>query len=88
MIIKKLNEWTLSDFNKRMKDDSNIKEDVIKENQEKIQNLKKLLEQVYEDGADNIEYSDEQGYESTKTFDEYWGQYGDKLILDSGILDD
>jgi hypothetical protein len=74
MKIKKINEWD---------ENTNLNIDM---NNEKIQNLKKLLEQVYEDGADNVTYTDEEGYE-TLSFTKYWRQYGDRLILDSGILD-
>ncbi len=82
MKIKKVNELN-----------SNIKEEYLKNKHEEIENLKKLLQQVYEDGAENVSINvsmnDESAdYEMPVTFEEYWEQYGDKLILDSGILDD
>jgi len=76
MKIKKVNELN-----------SNIKEEYLLNKQDEIKKLKSLLEQVYQDGGDNMEYDDVHGYENIVTFSDYWDQYGDKLILDSGILD-
>jgi len=76
MKIKKVNELN-----------TNIKEDVIVNYHEEIQNLKKLFQMVYEDAGDNMFYDGENGCEFSMNFEEYWSQYGDRLILESGILD-
>ncbi len=56
----------------KIKKFNEINESIIKNN-EKIQKLKKLIMDLYDDAADSISYS--------VKFDNYWDKNGDELII-------
>jgi len=74
MKIKKVNEMN-----------ENFEKNILEGN-DKIQNLKSLLEDVYEDAVENVSYDENDGYYSV-SFNDYWDLNGDRLIQKIGLLE-